>query len=143
MSEIFSRILIADDCSDDGEQAASIGLALAAQVKAQVILLGIIEPPNIQGEGEGLPVEDPSIARHRLTARFEQLIQLGGAQHVEIVMEIGEGSAADQIRRRALVDRADLIIVGRRHLSRMKRWLEGSTSESLVRDGPCSILVVK
>lgn len=143
MSGMFSRILIADDCSEDGEQAASIGLELAAQLKAQVILLGIIEPPNIQGEGEGLPVEDPAIARRTLTTRFEQLIKLGGAQHVEIVMEIGEGSAADQIRRRARADQADLIIVGRRHLSRMKRWLEGSTSESLVRDGPCSILVVR
>lgn len=139
----FSRILIADDGSEEGERAASIGLKLAAQLKAEVILLGVVEPPNIQGEGEGLLIEDPSSNRLFLTTRFESFMRLGRALHVDIVMEIAEGPAAEQIRKRAATDQADLVVVGRRHLSRMKRWLGGSTSESLVRDGTCSVLVVK
>lgn len=141
--EVFHRILVADDGSPDGERAASVAVALGAKMKAMVILLGVVEPPNVQAEGEGLPVEDPSICRRKMEDRFEKFLKLGRSLGIEMMVEIVEGRPAEQIRKRAEVDGVDLIVVGRRKLSGIRRWFEGSTSGALLRDTTCSVMVVR
>ena len=61
---------------------------------------------------------------------------------VDVVAEIVEGMPEASIEKRAEDNGADLVVVGHRHISRMRTWLEGSTSESLVRRCPVSVLVV-
>lgn len=141
--EMFQRILVADDGSPDGERAASVAVALGAKLKAEVILLGVVEPPNVQAEGEGLLVEDPSSCRRRMEERFERFLKLGKAHGMEMMVEIVEGRPSEQIRKRAEIDRVDLVIVGRRKLSGFRRWFEGSTSEALLRECSCSIMVAR
>ncbi|MDR3736262.1 MAG: universal stress protein [Acidobacteriaceae bacterium] len=140
---LFHRILVADDGSPDGERAASIAVELGAKLKAEVILLGVVEPANVQAEGEGLPVDDPSSLRGQMEARFERFLKLGKSLGITMMMEIVEGHPAEQIRKRALADQADLIVVGRRNLTGVRRWFEGSTSESLLRECSCSVLVAR
>jgi len=69
--------------------------------------------------------------------------KLGKSLGVEMMVEIVEGNPAQQIRRRAEMDQADLIVVGRRNISGVRRWFEGSTSESLLRDTKCSLLIAR
>ena len=140
---VFHRILVADDCSPDGERAASVAVNLGASLKAEVILLGIVEPPNVQAEGEGLPLMDPSICRRTMEERFEKFLRLGKSLGVEMMVEVVEGRPAQQIRKRAEMDQADLIVVGRRNLSGIRRWFEGSTSETLLRETKCSLLIAR
>lgn len=142
-SDLFERILVADDGSPDGERAADVAVALGAKLKAEVILLGIVEPPNVQAEGEGLPIEDPSDCRRRMEERFERFLRLGRSRGIQMMVEIVEGRPADQIRKRAKIDCVDLVVVGRRKISGIRRWFEGSTSESLLRDCNCSVLVAR
>jgi nucleotide-binding universal stress UspA family protein len=141
--EVFHRILVADDGSADGERAACIAVALGAKMKAEVILLGVVEPPNVQAEGEGLPVEDPSSCRRKMEERFERFLKLGRALEIRMMVEIVEGQPAEQIRKRAAVDGVDLIIVGRRKISGIRRWFEGSTSAAVLRDACCSVMVAR
>jgi len=140
---VFQRILVADDCSPDGERAANVAVNLGAKFKAEVILLGVVEPPNEQAEGEGLPVEDPSVCRRTMEERFEKFLRLGKSLGVEMMVEIVEGNPAQQIRKRAERDQADLIVVGRRNISGVRRLFEGSTSETLLRDTKCSLLIAR
>jgi len=140
---VFQRILVADDCSPDGERAANVAVNLGAKFKAEVILLGVVEPPNVQAEGEGLPVEDPSVCRRTMEERFEKFLRLGKSLGVEMMVEIVEGNPAQQIRKRAERDQADLIVVGRRNISGVRRLFEGSTSETLLRDTKCSLLIAR
>lgn len=142
-ADIFHRILAADDGSPDGERAAGIAVRLGAKLKAEVFLLGVVEPPNIQAEGEGLPVEDPARCRRAMEERFERFLKLGRSLGVEMMLEIAEGRPADQIQRRAEADKIDLIILGRRNLSGVRRWLEGSTSESVLRHASCSVMIAR
>jgi nucleotide-binding universal stress UspA family protein len=144
MSEgIFRRILVADDGSTDGERAASIAVDLGAKLGAEVILLGVVEPANVQAEGEGLPIEDPSSSRRMMEERFERFLVQGRSLGVTMIVEIVEGHPAEQIRRRAEADGVDLIVVGRRSLSGVRRWFEGSTSESVLRESTCSVLIAR
>jgi nucleotide-binding universal stress UspA family protein len=142
-AELFQRILVADDGSPDGERAANMAVRLGAKLHAEVILLGVVEPPNVQAEGEGLPVEDPSSCRRGMEERFERFLRLGRSLGVTMMMEIVEGRPAEQIRRRAQTDGADLVVVGRRNVSGVRRWFEGSTSESVLRDCACSVMVAR
>jgi hypothetical protein len=107
---VFQRILVADDCSPDGELAASVAVNMGAKFKAVVILLGVVEPPNVQAEGEGLPIDDPSVCRRMMEERFEKFLKLGKSLGVEMIVEIVEGNPAQQIRKRAEVDQADLTL---------------------------------
>jgi nucleotide-binding universal stress UspA family protein len=143
VAEIFQRILVADDGSPDGERAAGVAVRLGAKLKAEVILLGVVEPPNIQAEGEGLPVEDPSDCRRKMEERFERFLRLGHSLGVQMMVEIAEGKPCDQIQRRAEVDKVDLIILGRRQVSGLRRWLEGSTSEAVLQHSNCSVMIAR
>jgi nucleotide-binding universal stress UspA family protein len=140
---LFHKILVADDGSPDGERAASVAVELAAKLKAEVILLGVVEPANVQAEGEGLPLDDPSSYRRLMEIRFERFLNTGKLLGIPMMMEIVEGDPVQQIRQRAIADRADLIVVGRRSLSGVRRWFQGSTAEALLRESGCSVLVAR
>jgi len=141
--EGFQRILVADDGSPDGEKAASVALSLGSKLKSEVILLGVVEPPNLQAAGEGLPVEDPSSSRRMMEERFERFLKLGKSLGISMMVEIVEGQPSEQIRKRADIEHVDLVIVGRRNLSGIRRWFEGSTSEALLRQCSCSVMVAR
>lgn len=142
-TQTFQRIMVADDGSPDGERAASIAVGMGARLKAEVILLGVVEPANVQAEGEGLPVEDPANSRRMMEERFERFLKLGRALGVTMMVEIVEGRPQEQILKRAVADKVDLIVVGRRPLSGVRRWFEGSTSETVLRESGCSVLVAR
>jgi nucleotide-binding universal stress UspA family protein len=142
-ADIFHRILVADDGSPDGERAAGIAVRLGATLKAEVFLLGVVEPPNIQAEGEGLPIADPSACRRAMEERFERFLKLGRSLGVPMMLEITEGRPADQIQRRAQADHVDLIILGRRSISSVRRWFGSSTSDSVLRHATCSVMIAR
>jgi nucleotide-binding universal stress UspA family protein len=142
-TQLFQRILAADDGSPDGERAANVAVRIAAYLRAEVVLLGVVEPPNVQAEGEGLPIEDPSVSRRTMEERFERFLRLGRSKGVAMMVEIVEGVPSEQIIRRAKVDRVDLIVLGRRDISSVRRWLEGSTSETVLREAKCSVMIAR
>jgi nucleotide-binding universal stress UspA family protein len=144
MSEhLFGRILVADDGSPEGEHAATVAVELAAKCKAEVILLGVVEPANVQADGEGLPMDDGSMARRRLEERFERFLVLGRTLGVRMVVEIVEGVPATEISHRAESDQADLIVVGKHTAGHVRRWFERHTSDAVLRESRCSVLVVR
>ncbi len=139
----FRSIVIADDGSEEGERAAEVAVTLAGSLHAEVVLVGVVEPPNIQAEGSGLPLDNPGFVRSTMEARFERLMQLGQDLGVRISLQIRQGDPSDQINSVATKEHADLIVVGRRLISRFNRWISGSTSEDLMENAPCSVLVVR
>ena len=57
--------------------------------------------------------------------------------------EVVTGEAVDEIKKYALQIRADLIVVGHKHLdSWAARWWRGSVSGALIEHAPCSVLCV-
>ncbi len=58
-------------------------------------------------------------------------------------LEIVSGEPAEEILRLANIYKADLIAIGCRGLTGLKRILEGSVSSEVVAEAPCSVLVVR
>ncbi|MEO1373898.1 MAG: universal stress protein [Cyanobacteria bacterium J06635_10] len=58
-------------------------------------------------------------------------------------LELVTGDPAEEIIRLANIYKADLIVIGNRGLTGIKRIVQGSVSSQVVEDAHCSVLVVK
>ncbi len=82
---------------------------------------------------------------HRLgvTAAFEQLVrELDAPTGVTVTPTVRSGPAATELLAFATEQRADLIAVGSLRHERFERWILGSVTTQVVRDGRCSVLVI-
>jgi nucleotide-binding universal stress UspA family protein len=102
-----------------------------------------VEPPSSESQAEGYGLETVQQARERLKERLQGKIQASGQAGIEVITEIFEGKPDEVIIQRVEQDSVDLVVVGRRDIARVRHWLEGSTSENLVRHCPVSVLVVQ
>lgn len=138
----FRTILVGDNGTPDAARAVAVAVSLGEQLKAQVILLGVLAPPSAESQAEGYGLETHGDRRRKLQEHLELTAQAGRQRGVEVVAELVEGMPEASIEERAEHGGADLVVVGHRHLSRVRTWLEGSTSENLVRRCSVSVLVV-
>jgi nucleotide-binding universal stress UspA family protein len=140
MTRKLERILIAVDDTPSSVAAIDQGLALAAGEGAEVVFVNVV---SIVGEqfvrGEGKPERVPDRAQTEVLidacAKAEEL-------RVPCTTELLIGYPAAQIV--ALADDldVDLVVVGSRHLSGVKRFLLGSTSRALIGGSTRPLLVV-
>jgi len=138
----FHTILVGDNGTPEAERAVAVAMSLGEKLGAKVILLGVVSPPSAESQAEGYGLASDSHARKELQEQLERTAQTGRQSGIEVAVEIVEGMAEPSIEKTAQRFGADLIVVGRRPVSRIRHWLEGSTSESLVRRCPVSVLVV-
>jgi nucleotide-binding universal stress UspA family protein len=138
----FKTILVGDDGTPEAEQAVEVAISLAQSLSAKLILLGVVGPPSAESQAEGYGLETVAQARERLNETLRRKIQASAHSEIEIIAEVFEGKPDEVIVQRVEEDFVDLVVVGHRDIARVRHWLEGSTSESLVRHCPVSVLVV-
>ncbi len=115
---------------------------LQLEARSKVVLSHVV--PANQSEVEIIVDRPATDLEHFPYRQIEQQLQiyqkrLGCSSAVEIVT----GDPAEEIVRLAKIYDADLIVLGSRGLTGMKRILLGSVSSQIVEDAPCSVLVVK
>ena len=59
-----------------------------------------------------------------------------------MVTELGEGNPVEEIVAKSK-NAFDLIVLGARELSTMRKFLVGSVSEGVVKNAPCPVLIMK
>jgi nucleotide-binding universal stress UspA family protein len=138
----FKTILVGDDGTPEAEQAVEVAISLAQSLSAKLILLGVVGPPSAESQAEGYGLETVAQARERLNETLRRKLQASAHSEIEIIAEVFEGKPDEVIVQRVEEDFVDLVVVGHRDIARVRHWLEGSTSESLVRHCPVSVLVV-
>ncbi len=65
------------------------------------------------------------------------------AANVEVTCETAEGNPAEVIVKKSKEGKFDLIVMGARGLSGLKKILVGSVSEGVVKNAACPVLIVK
>jgi nucleotide-binding universal stress UspA family protein len=138
----FQTILVGDNATPEAERAVGVAMALAQNLSAKVILLGVLTPPSAESQAEGYGVTNSVDARKKLEEHLEQKAQAARQSGIAVITRIAEGMPEASIEKIAEQEGADLIVVGHRHIDRIRTWLEGSTSASLLRRCPVSVLVV-
>jgi nucleotide-binding universal stress UspA family protein len=137
----FKNILIGFDGSSQAEKATEIGLALAQSLDSKVLIFAVARPPEPATMVELNAMLDD--AREHFEEQFKKIEQRAKALEVGLETDIAVGHPVEQIVHRAEKDRVDLIILGRRGMSRFEKMIVGSTSEKVLRYAHCPVMVVR
>ena len=139
---MLKTIVVALDGSELSERVIQSLQELQLQPATKIILSHVI--PQLESNLE-IAADRPQTDWEALPYRpIEKQLQsyqanLPGESELEIVT----GDPAQEIIRLANIYQADLIVIGSRGLTGVKRILQGSVSSQVVEEAPCSVLVVK
>jgi len=152
------RIVIATDGSQEGERAVEFLNQLTFPQNSEIVLFHVIEPTDytmVQDDYRTVGLGPSGLQKlkdwakeiHRRreqdqTSLLRQTKKTINRHNVK-VEKIAVGYAAEEIIKAAYRFRADLIVMGSRGLTGVKRTLLGSVSSRVVRHAPCSVLVVR
>jgi nucleotide-binding universal stress UspA family protein len=133
---MFHKILVALDNSNIDRHVFDEAVALAKATGASLRLLYVM-PACDAGYAEPYTSRQPS--PHRLRSLVEEATAVG----VKADFTEHLGDPAPDICAIAQRWQADLIVLGRRKLTRLGELLHGSVSNYVLHHAPCAILVVQ
>lgn len=139
---VLKTVVVALDSSDLSERVIQALQELQLQPTTKIVLCHVIPPPESDLE---LAADRPNIQSEEVPYRnIEKQIESYQAKlPYESELEIVSGDPAQEIVRLANIYQADLIAIGSRGLTGVKRIIQGSVSSQVVEEAPCSVLVVK
>ncbi len=138
---MLRTILVAFDGSDQSRKAFDLGLEIAGKFNAKLQVIGVIHLPE-----PAISVEVDALldrGKTQFADEFEQLSKQASDRGVELESQVAVGHPAEQILRYAEDNHADMIVMGRRGVTRVTRWILGSVSERVMRYAHCPVTVVK
>lgn len=145
---MIETILVGTDGSDTAGEAVRQAGELAARIGARVILVSAYEPvPDARLRSERL--ETPRDLQWTINPRedVERLLEAGAeplrAAGVAVETLAREGDPADAILDVAEQRGCDLIVVGNKGMSGVKRFLLGSVPNRVSHHAPCSVLIIR
>lgn len=142
---MYKRILLAYDGSEAGQQALLDCRELAQWSQAELVLVAVM-PSTMAFVGLEGGVYDTEL-ENRERRKFEDILNDGlkrlAASGFKATGEVRTGEAIEEITNYARQVKADLIVVGHKHLDNWAaRWWRGSISGALIEHAPCSVLCV-
>lgn len=138
------KILIATDGSPDACEAVEVGIDLAAEQEAEVVLLQVIPPVDGTRLDRGALIRPiPEELRLRRATGLDEPARLAAARGVPATFEVLAGDPSDEIVAYADSIEADLIVLGTRGRGAVKSALLGSVSREVLRESRRPVLVVR
>ncbi|HEY4279958.1 MAG TPA: universal stress protein [Conexibacter sp.] len=137
------RIVVGVEGSREGEAALEWAASLAHGLIAELTAIAVVDEkiPATTGTG-GMELElahwDETVQREEDHARrlIERATTSGGCDHGEVVV----GDPGPELAQAAQA--ADLLVIGSRRLGALAHVAIGSAAEDLLRDAPCSLVMV-
>lgn len=149
MTNINLRVVVAYDFSQSGNAALYRAIALAARAPVHTLHFACV----VDRHGPGLPVSVPhDRIDYAYTERLQQALTELVAQElraadlqsrVHFFVHVRIGKPADELLSLAYEIGADLIIIGSKGLTGVKRLILGSVSEKVVREARCTVEVAR
>ena len=147
MSTFPTRILLAIDGSKEAELAAlrAVDLADATDSELHVVHVGVVPRflesyPGTLGYERRLYDQIEEESRQRLR-ELSWRVKVAGGNVARSHLRMGEGGL--EIVALAKELQADLIVMGCRGHRGIRRAIEGSISDAVIRHAPCPVLVVR
>ncbi|MEH7388164.1 universal stress protein [Bacillus sp. JJ1521] len=154
----YERILVAIDGSDGSKQALESAVELVGNSTKNLTLIHVFKGSmvtpvyGIAGVGYVNPeILENELQETKMNERSQgETILRNAKAEVEsnnlnacVKTELIEGDAAKTICDYAELNHIDLILIGERGLSGLKKLVLGSVSKKVTSDADCSVLVVK
>ncbi|NKB81380.1 MAG: hypothetical protein GKS05_05720 [Nitrospirales bacterium] len=147
------RVLLAADGSQDSQRAVTLFKSLNFPKSTHLNILHVVETPD------SLTRMAYGFTGHLRATQLTAAIKQTGEQMGEILLQetrrtlgrrklcieakVTEGHAADEILKAIKQTRADLVVVGSRGLTGLRRFLLGSVAHKVARNSSCSVLIVR
>lgn len=135
------RILLATDLSPASDGAAIQAIELAHDLRAELLIVSVIDPPTIRAVGLGS--QRPDVVRASRETAAQGLVTRGRAAGVRVTFLIWDGDPGQSIVDAAASEQVDLVVVGSHGRGAVGRFFIGSVSEFVVRNARCPVLVVR
>lgn len=146
------KILVAVDPSRHSREAVQFVKSVDWPEKSEIYLIHVIE---MKQASLPMPSDGPSSwdrviaqARGKLVTEAKHFLEdtkkeILKQRSLQIQSMVVEGLPGAEILEAIKEYRIDLVVLGTRGLSNVKRFLLGSTSDWVMRDAPCSVLLVR
>lgn len=129
----LSKILCPTDYSEASEKAVRYAIELARRVDAQVRILHIVSTDGTADSDEYPYMPDS----------FSRMLMAEHKKGLQADVKVLKGSPADTIVLQTDTWHADLIVMGSKGLSGLKRLMMGSVAEAVFRTAPVPVLIVR
>jgi nucleotide-binding universal stress UspA family protein len=145
------RILVISRSTRYCHKAIHYGVSLAKQYGAQLYIIHVIDDPFSPDKWD-LPLpypylelmqEDYKKKQQEVKKELDKIVALEKAQGVLIEEFLRDGNPADEILKVAQDKKIDLIIMLAHEESRLEHLFLKHDKDKLIREMPCSILLVK
>jgi nucleotide-binding universal stress UspA family protein len=145
VTNMYKKILVGVDWSDASLKAAEKAADLANRMGAELTLLTVVPPPTVfLGEMLTPEIIDTSpmaeAARNKLRELADQLRNSREGLKINHAVIIGE--PGEELVAYAVDNGYDLMVLGKRKLSGLERFILGSVTKKVLEKSPVDILVV-
>jgi nucleotide-binding universal stress UspA family protein len=139
-SPSIRRILLAVDQSGSSASASREAIRIAIEEHAALIVLSVVEPHNLHLPGGLRRRVDQE--RDRLAAGALEIVRRARESGVHATYLIWEGDPAEAILEASRAEEADMIVLGSRPRTSLRRLVLGSVSSQVAKSATCDVLVV-
>ncbi len=148
MNKSQTTVMVGADGSDNSVKAVKAAAELAERFDIERILaIHVIAPSVIPDGGESAGMHLQVVKA--MEDRADQIVQSTEKHLAEadldcvVETEILHGDPGLELVEKATEEQVDYVVVGSRGNTGMARFLLGSVSERVVRNAPCSVMVVR
>jgi nucleotide-binding universal stress UspA family protein len=134
------RVLLAVDQTGSSVAASLEAIRRAGAEHAQLVVLSVVEPRNLHLPGGRVRRVDQE--RDRLATGAQSIVRRARDAGVPATYLIWEGDPADSILEASVAEEADVIVLGSRPRTNLRRLILGSVSSEVSRRATCEVVVV-
>ena len=144
VGEMFSKLLVPVDGSDNSFRALNHAIFLSKKVTAQITALRVMEYlPLVYVQSQR--TLDKIISKYIEESKniLNKSRDIGKKNGVRIETRLRKGDAALNIIDYSKKENYDTIIMGRRGMGKLKQLVLGSTSTKVLNHSDCTVVIVK
>ena len=134
------RILLAVDQMGSSDGAAAAAIRRATEAGAELVILSVVESRNLHVPGGRVRRVDQE--RDRLASGAQAIVRRAREAGVRATYLIWEGDPAESILEASVAEAADLIMLGSRPRTNLRRLILGSVSSEVAKRATCEVIVV-
>jgi nucleotide-binding universal stress UspA family protein len=143
---MFQSIVVGTDGSETATRAVERAGALAEQLRCPVHVVSAYEPvrdAELRHESEGAPADLVFHAREEVDRVLERAAALFDGESLDVRLHARRGEAARAILDVAKEESAQLIVVGNRGMTGVRRFLLGSVPNTISHHAACDVMIVR
>ncbi|MDR6222827.1 universal stress protein [Methanococcoides alaskense] len=143
-SELYKKIMVATDGSEQNKKAISYGIEFAKLSGAKLYVVYVVDTAAFAS----IPMDAGWEMMYELLETegkdaSGQVVELGEAQGLEIESAVLEGHPSNEIIEFAEGNDIDMIVIGTLGKSGLDRFLLGSVADKVTRNSKVPVLVVR